>query len=169
MSKTDVTPGAGDVQSTPYQRLYLKERRKSQLLMGSSGLLLVVLVGALLFHPFSNKPAAPTGLRGRAGGAPQFGQMGQRGGMGGGFAATAVTDYFNADGSVNTDKVKALFSNLPGNGSSRIVTRLTTDIDAAIYEKKITEDQGTKLKAEITNQAGSTTSSDSGSGDNSGA
>lgn len=133
------------------EELYLGEKKKSQILMSATVLLSLALVGSIT--AYVKKPTASSNTftppSQFAGGPPGSGENGGQFRMG----FQDMTQFFKDDGSVDTAQLDELTSRLPAGASDRFLERLTLNIDQAVTDGKLTQDQATKLKAALEERA----------------
>jgi len=128
------------------EQQYIKEKKKSQILIATNIVTLVLLIGGGVWATqLKNNQPDPSNM--------PFGQQGgQRPGFvggtppGGGFMGMDIESYFKDDGSVDTDKVDEATENLPDEFKDRFLERMSEQIDQAVEDEDITSAQATELK-----------------------
>lgn len=124
-----------------FEKLYLKERKKSRIFMATAIILALLLVGSVVYNfqnwqRISDQPTNTTQNF-----SMPFGQ--DRGG----FQRLAdIKSFFKSDGSVDTAKVDELKSSLPSGFEDRFLDRFSTLIDTSMNDGEITQSQGSELK-----------------------
>ncbi len=118
------------------EELYVKEKKKSQVLMAAIAVLAIALIGSLLFagNDSTTTTTAPT---------PTFEQRPARGAGRG-----SVTSFFNSDGSINQVAVDGLVAQAESRGldPSQLAARFEGQIEAGLSSGEITKTQATKLE-----------------------
>ena len=139
------------IQGDEFEELYLKERKKSSMLLIAVIVLALSTVGSIIWAINSSSSSQQTSQF-PGSGAPGQGFGGQGGfpsgssGPGGGFD---VTSLFNDDGSVDTDLVDEITGNFPGGGDSRFIELMTQQAEQAVEDGDITQDQADALIDEL--------------------
>lgn len=130
--------------TSTFEDLYLKEKKKSSILLGGV-VVLAVLATLSLSWAITKKGAAPQGGAGSFA-ANLNGQNPQGGPGGGGMRQMDFTEFFNDDGSVKTERVQEMLGRMPsGNSDQNFLTRIKEDINQAVEDGKITQEQATAL------------------------
>lgn len=131
---------------------YDKEHKRVKILAGTTAAATVVAIALGVWGVTSaSRPSGPDFAAGQMGGPGGFGGPGGQGGP-----SQMLSNLFNSDGSVNTERLNELKSRAPQG------VDMTQMIDRAQESGVITEDQATKLKAAL----GSSSSSGSGTNSN---
>lgn len=150
------------VPATTWKDKYEKEHKRSQILAVVAAIACVLTLGAGVWAiSKSNRPARPDFAGGQFDGR---GGPGGRGGMGGpgsqngrGENSRLLRNLFNADGSVNTEKLQQFKANAPQDWDPNAL------VDRAVTSGAITEEQGKKLKAALNASSTSTPNANSNS------
>lgn len=126
------------------EQQYLKERKKSQILTITNAVTVIVLAFAIVWgfqnSANINRGQMPgSGMPELNGGTPPGGPMGMNN----------VEDFFNDDGSVDTDQVDEVKGNLPEGFEDQFLSRMDDQIDQAVENEDITSDQATELRNEF--------------------
>lgn len=118
------------------EELYIREKRKSLMLMVSTIVLVVALIGSFAFNNGDSSETATT--------APTFGQ-GPTGGAGRG---GSIASFFNSDGTVNQQAIDDLYERSESRGldPSLLVERVEGQIVDGQASGEITEAQALELK-----------------------
>ncbi len=128
-----------------FEMLYLKERKKSSILLIVAIVLAVATAGSVLWA-VNKEPASSSQFPSGTPGQDFNGQGGfPGGGQGGPGFGLDVTSFFKDDGSVDTDKVDETTSRFPGGGDSRFTDLMQQRVDQAVEDGDITQDQADKL------------------------
>lgn len=118
------------------EELYIKEKKKNQILMVSTIVLVIALISSFAFNNggFSESTATTT---------PTFGQNPTGGGRG-----TSLASFFSSDGSVNQQAIDDLYERSESRGldPSLIVERIESQIADSQASGEMTEAQATELK-----------------------
>ena len=131
------------------EELYVKEKKKSQLLMLSTAVFAILFAGALVIGGGSDETAAAN--RTLADGQNQLadeqaGQFGAAGRVRGGFG---VANFFSEDGSLNQESVTDFQERAAQGaglaGTSQFADRFVQQIEASVASGDITQDQATQL------------------------
>ncbi|MDO8335275.1 MAG: hypothetical protein Q7T74_00640 [Candidatus Saccharibacteria bacterium] len=128
--------------SDEFEELYLKERKKSSILVAVVVVLALATTGSLLWGINKNSSTAqlPTGAQSQG-----FGQGGPpSGGM-----RMNIKSFFKDDGSVDSDKVDELTSRAPSGAGSRFTDMFKEQADKAVEDGDITQAQADDLIAKI--------------------
>lgn len=135
-----------------FEELYLKQKKKSSLLMIAVAVLAVATVGSAAWG-FSKSKAST-----QSAGNMSTRNFDGQGPMGGGPGMEMdITQFFNSDGSVNTDQVKTFIDRMPSGTNSRFLERFEEQITQAVTDGKITQTQADALTKALESAAGSTT------------
>lgn len=131
----------GDV----YEEMYFREKKKNSILTVVAAALLVVAIGSFVIGS-SNDPAevangAQVGQGLNGGQRPEGGP----GGFGGQRGGLAVDTFFATDGSVDAVAVSDFAARLPQGAGGEFLTRFEENIDAAVADGTITQDQASEL------------------------
>ena len=134
-----------DKNNKSFEKLYLKERKKSQLFVMVVVVLSILLVGSVVFN-FQNQKQPTEQDSNQIQGFPRsFGQ--NSGGFQGSRGILEISGFLNEDGSVDTDQISQIKDNLPDGFEDRFISRVSSQIDNAVKEGEITSEQGEELKA----------------------
>lgn len=131
-------------QGDSFEKLYLAERQKSKIFLGSTVLvtILLLITGYLYLQKPTNTtstaPATQNGMSNFPGGGSFNGPSGLMG--------TEIKGFFKNDGSVDENKVSQLTENVPSEFKDRLLDRFDQQIDEAVSNSEITSDQGSALK-----------------------
>jgi len=132
-------------QSDEFEELYLKERKKSSVLLIATIVLALIASGSLIWavSKGSNTQDLPNGVTNQ-------GVNGQGGLRGNGPGMTLdIKSFFKDDGSVDTDKVDEITSRMPSGASSRFTDMIKEQVDQAVKDGDITQEQADALNKEI--------------------
>ena len=133
-----------DKNNKSFEKLYLKERKKSQLFLLVTVVLTILLIGSVAFN-FQNQKQSPDQNSSQS--QSLSGTFGQNsGGFQGMRGSLEISEFFNEDGTVDTDQVNQVKDNIPDGFEDRFVSRISSQIDAAVDKGDITNDQSGKLK-----------------------
>ena len=125
--------------------LYLKERKKSKILLVVSIVLAIALAGTG-YYALQKKAGVPFG--GGSGGGMMFRNSGgQQGGMN-------LSRFFNSDKSLNQSAVDTFLSQVPDNFKSQLVDRFSQRISNAASNGQITQAQADALTNYLKSKAG---------------
>ena len=129
-----------------FEKLYIKERRKSQTMTIVAAAASILFLGALIYNFQSpNSNLARNNLEAfRDGEQPLFspdGEFTRRGRQGG-----DITSYLKDDGSVNTEQINEMLANIPNELRDMLIDRIAGQIDAAEKDNEINNDQAKALK-----------------------
>lgn len=153
-------PSGDYTPAVTWRSKYDKEHKRVKILAGTTAAATVVAIALGVWGATSaSRPSGPdfaAGQMGGPGGMSQGGPGGFGGPGGQGGPSQMLSNLFNSDGSVNTERLNELKSRAPQG------IDLTQMIDRAQESGAITEDQATKLKAAL----GSSSSSGSGTNSN---
>ena len=129
------------------EELYLNEKKKSMLFMVGTAVFAILFVGSLVLggNTESTTTTATTDQTVQAG-------QGQRGQGGpGGRGGLAISQYFNADGSIDQTEIDAFAAQISqspqGADSGQFLDRIISQIDAAVASGEITQAQADALEA----------------------
>lgn len=128
-------------ENSEFEELYLKERKKSSMLLVAVIVLALATAGSLIWavNGQSNTAQLPGG-----GSEQGFGGGGQFGG-GGGPGMMDIASFFNDDGSVDTDRIDEMTSRFPSGAGSQFVDRMQEEADQAVEDGDITQAQADEL------------------------
>lgn len=131
-------------QGNEFEELYLKERKKSSILLVAAIVLAISTTGSLIWgvSNLSSTPQLPSGANGQ-----DFGSGGQFGGGPG--MGMDIKSFFKEDGSVDTDRIDEITSRLPSGIGSGFTDRIKEQADQAVEDGDITQDQADALKEAI--------------------
>ncbi len=125
--------------------LYLKERKKSKVLLAVSIVLVIALAGTG-YYALQKKAGGPFG--GGSGGGMMFRNGGsQQGGMN-------LSRFFNSDKSLNQSAVDTFLSRVPDNFKSQLVDRFSQRISNAASNSQITQAQADALTNYLKSKTG---------------
>jgi hypothetical protein len=150
-------------QQLSYKSLYLKEKKKSSIFLILSIVLTILFFGTLAWAVVEANNDGKKGIRNGQGNGMFDDQAGpnDQNGRGRGMMMN-FKNFLNSDGSVNTEEVKSFVSRMPsGTGSSNFQTRINQEIDQAVKNGTITQDQATAIKNAISSAAASSSSNNS--------
>ena len=134
-----------DKNNKSFEKLYLKERKKSQTFVTVTMLLFILLVGSVVFNIQNKKQSIVQNLNQSQ---DSFGPFGRNpGGFQRPRGLQVVSDFFSEDGAVDTNQVSQVKDNLPDEFEDRFTSRISSQIDDAVKEGQITSDQGEELNA----------------------
>lgn len=134
-----------DKNNKSFEKLYLKERKKSQLFVMVVVVLSILLVGSVVFN-FQNQKQSTEQDSNQVQDFPRsFGQ--NPGGFQGLRGVLGISGFLNEDGSVDTDQVSQIKDNLPDEFEDRFISRISSQIDNAVEDGEITSEQSEELKA----------------------
>ena len=130
-----------------FEELYLAQRKRSSIFLATTVVLAITTVGSVAWALNSKSNTAVAEGPGNAQQAQGFGNsQGRPGGM---RTMMDITSFFNEDGSVNTDQVKELMARMPSgqsdNSGFNFIDRIKENIDQAVSDGDITEDQANAL------------------------
>ena len=134
-----------ETHASSFEQLYLKERKKAWIFMNTTAVAAVLAVGLLVYAVNKKTEAPEPAALGENGPRMQFdGEDGPGGRM---QMRMDVTQFLNDDGSVDTDRVNDMLERLPDNFREDMLGRMETQIDEAVSDDDITQDQATALKS----------------------
>lgn len=119
--------------SLSVEELYIKEKKKSQIFMMSTAVLIIILVGYFLVS-FNSSEApisstTPTGVPGES-------ALGMR--QGGG---VPMTEYFYSNGELNTQAIDERFASIPVESQAQFIDRFSDRIQGSVDTGEITQTQ----------------------------
>lgn len=131
-------------QSNEFEELYLKERKKSSILLAAAIVLAIATSGSLIWgiNKGSSTVQPPEG-----GPTQGFGQGGPPGG--GARMGMNIKSFFKDDGSVDTERIDEITNRLPSGAGSRITDMIKEQADKAVEDGDITQAQADDLIAKI--------------------
>lgn len=133
-----------DKNNKSIEKLYLKERKKNQLFLLATIVLTILLVGSVGFN-FQNKNRSTTQDSNQS--QSLSGALGQNaGGFQGRRDSLEISEFFNSDGTVDTDQVNQVKTTVPDGFEDRLLSRISSQIDDALKKGDITAKQGAELK-----------------------
>ena len=129
-----------------FEKLYIKERRKSQTMTTIAAVAFILFLGALMYNFQSpNSNLARNNLEAfRDGDRSLFspnGEFTNRGRPG-----RDITSFLQDDGSVNTEQIDEMLANIPNEFRDMLMGRIMEQIDAAEKNNEINNDQAKALK-----------------------
>lgn len=134
---SDLSSQGGDATTAAsLQSLYLKERRRSQIFMGVSAVLAVLVVASLGLYINERNQAPATTASSSQSGVP---------GSGSGMGSSDITRFFESDGSVDNTAVNEQLSRMPAQFQSTFLGRMEQQIADAVKAGTITEEQADEL------------------------
>ncbi len=128
-------------QANEFEELYLKQKRKSSILLATAIVLGFTTGGSLIWG--ASQQAETQGMRG---GAPSQGFGSQSGGPGMGID---IKSFFNDDGSVDEDRIDELTSRMPSGAGSQFKDMIKQQADQAVEDGDITQEQADALSEKI--------------------
>jgi hypothetical protein len=133
--------------SASVEELYLKEKKKSNIFLASTVLLAVLLVGSFFYNSNINSSSSST-TDDQSGGQFQGGGRGGRGGQN-------IAEFFDDNGEVDQSAVDTLAERASQGGGpaganpSQFLERFTQQIDSAIENEEITQEQADQLESAL--------------------
>lgn len=135
-------------QTDEFEELYLRERKKSSLLIVAVITLAIATAGSLIWGA-SKQSSTPGGLPEGFQGQQDKGFGGRGGFRGGPGMAMDIKHFFKDDGSVDADQIDQLTSRLPSGMGSRFTDRIKEQADQAVKDGDITQAQADALKEKL--------------------
>lgn len=130
-------------QSDEFEELYLKERKKSSMLLIAVVALAILAAGSLIWA--ISKDSSTSQLPENA---PSQG-FGGRGQAGGGSPGMDITNFFKDDGSVDTEQIDELTNRFPSGAGSQFTDMIKERADQAVEDGDITQEQADELIEKI--------------------
>lgn len=125
-----------------FEELYLKKRKKRLVFMSVGAVLAILLIGLFVVN-LAGKHGPGSKLSSSSNeSSPHSGTGPAKQGV----DDLNMKDFFNSDGSVNTDEVNALLQRVPSQFRSHLPGRIEPQIDAAVANSEITSQQAVELK-----------------------
>ena len=134
-----------DKHSKAFEKLYLKERKKSQLFIMVTIVLSILLIGSVVLNLQNQKLSLAQNSNQSQGLSGPFSQNSGR--FQGSGSLQRISGFFKEDGTVDTSEVNQITDNLPEGFEDRFASRILSQINNAVKEGQITSEQGEDLKA----------------------
>ncbi len=163
-SGKEVTKSSHENNKTDYEVLFNKEKKKGTVFLILTIALTILFFGALAWgiSESNEKPKymgrsmdskMEQGLQGKMGQKDRMmeSERGEPGEQGRGMMRMKFDRFLNEDGSVDTQEVKEFVRNMPANAKENFTNKLNDNLDQAVKDGKITQDQANALKNAIIN------------------
>ena len=147
-----------------YEVLYNKEKKKGSVFLILTIALTILFFGALAWGitESNEKPKnmgrsmdskMEQGLQGKMGQKERMMEdgRGEPGEQGRGMMRMKFDRFLNDDGSVDNQEVKEFLGNMPANAKENFTDKLNSNLEQAVKDGKITQDQANALKNAIIN------------------